>query len=580
MLSDKRQPLIPTSSAQAGQEAINLLASIVETSEDAILGKTLEGIITRWNGGAERLYGYSAEEVLGKSVSILIPPDRKDELSAFLARIKAGDAIKNYETVRLRKDGTPREVSVSISPIRDARGRITGASTIAHNITQLKEMIRELERKNSELLQERYKLTTLNLDLEEANRVRSQFLATMSHELRTPLASIVGFSEILLEDSIAASWDQQQRDNLKRILKNSEHLLNLINDVLDISKIEAGRIELDFSQVDIKELLVSVIEETRSLAHGRHLVLRTEVEEGIDYLETNPTKLHQILLNLVSNAIKFTEQGSVTLSATRVLYPEQGIAYIAFAVKDTGIGMPQEIHGRIFEAFYQADGSYTRKVGGTGLGLSIVSKLTTFLGGTITVESIPGQGSTFTVLLPEKVGHQNAAQNRPRLHQKMQAQEASTSSPSTAEPVPATLEELLEGVARSEVTGEEHNLILAVDDDPDVHLLIKAALQGTPFRVVGVHDPLKVMDVVQKLNPCAITLDVMMPHLNGWQLLYQLKDNAATASIPVVVVSVLAEQATGYVLGADEYLIKPFKKEALLNALKNAIEMKQPHRII
>ncbi len=411
---------------------------------------------------------------------------------------------------------------------------------------------------------------TMAQRLEEADRARSQFLSTMSHELRTPLASIVGFGEMLLEDAIAGGWDPLQRSNLESILHNGEHLLDLINDVLDLSKIEAGRMVVDYSQVDVGELLSSVTEEIGSLARTRHLFLRTQVQEDIACLETNQMKLRQILLNLLSNALKFTEQGGVTLSARRLLLSDQQTEGIAFTVQDTGIGIPKDIQARIFEAFYQVDMSYTRKVGGTGLGLSIVSQLTALLGGTISVESAPGQGSTFTVTLPVKAAHPLIEKDLPRLHPGLQ-QDVLTNPLSAAKPTP--LSEMLEISGQPETAAEQHDLILVVDDNPEALVFVKAALQGMPYNVIGVQDSLAVLGLAQELHPSAITLDVMMPRLNGWQLLHRLKDNPATASIPVVMLTVLSEQTTGYVLGADEYLIKPFKKETLQHTLQHVIEM-------
>jgi CheY-like chemotaxis protein len=301
-----------------------------------------------------------------------------------------------------------------------------------------------------------------------------------------------------------------------------------------------------------------------------------EVEDGMEFLESNPLKLRQILLNLVSNALKFTEQGEVTVSATRVISPDQEVECVALAVKDSGIGIPADIQERVFEAFYQADGTYTRKVGGTGLGLSIVSQLTTLLGGTIAVTSAPGQGSTFTVILPLKAVHHSIEQNPPRLHTTQQS-EASSIFPTSDEHTPAMPDEEFAVSAQRGATGGPNTLILAVDDNPDVIVLIKAALKGTPYTVLGVHDSLKAMELAQELHPCAIMLDVMMPGVNGWQLLNQLKENPATASIPVMMITVLPEPTTGYALGADAYLIKPFKTTVLRNTLEHLLTAQKGH---
>jgi signal transduction histidine kinase/ActR/RegA family two-component response regulator len=431
-------------------------------------------------------------------------------------------------------------------------------------------MAQDLEGTTGEVLQQRDELLVLNGTLEEANRARDEFLSTMSHELRTPLASMIGFSQMLLEDAEIANWNQQQQHDLKRILNNGQHLLSLINDVLDLTKIEAGRMALKYSQIDVRELLTSVVEEIQSMALAQHLVLRAELEEGIDFLESNPLKLRQILVNLVSNAIKFTEQGEVTVSATRVISSEQQADQIALAVKDSGMGIPSDVQEHIFEAFYQVDGGYTRKFGGTGLGLSIVSQLTALLGGTIAIKSAPGQGSTFTVTLPIKASHHSIEQGLPRLHA-AQPSEASTISSTSDELTPAIPNEVFAVSAQREAPGGQPNLVLAIDDNADTIVLIKAALKDTPYTVVGVQNPLQVMALVQEMRPCAIILDVMMPDLNGWQLLNQLKANPDTSSIPVVVLTVIEEPATGYVLGADEYLIKPFQRDVLLSTLRHVI---------
>jgi signal transduction histidine kinase/CheY-like chemotaxis protein len=430
-------------------------------------------------------------------------------------------------------------------------------------------MARDLERTNAEISQQRDELRALNVALEEANRARNQFLSTMSHELRTPLASIIGFSQLLLDDTIKANLSQQQQGNLERILKNGQHLLSLVNDVLDLEKIEAGGMEITYSQVDVRDLLTSVVEEIQSLAISRNLVLRADIGDGVDSLESNAVKLHQVLLNLVSNALKFTEQGEVTVSARR-----GDEDHVVLTVRDTGIGIPVEMQERVFEPFYQVDGSYTRKSGGTGLGLSIVRQLTALLGGTVELVSIPGQGSTFTIILPLKPIRQRIEPAIPRLHAR-QPQKVLTTSAASAEPGQDTLSEPLE------TRGEQQNIVLAVDDNPDILALIKAALQETSYSFVGVQDPLQVMDLVEKTRPVAITLDVMMPGLNGWQLLHRLRENPATASIPVVVLTVLPEAiTTGYVLGADDYLLKPFQSDALLTVLQRLIASQQERALV
>ena len=334
---------------------------------------------------------------------------------------------------------------------------------------------------------------------------------------------------------------------------------------------EAGQTELYLESVAVEGVARGVLDLLTPLADRKQIGLHL-TEEPVSVVADHQ-KVKQMLINLVSNAIKFTQQGEVTVSARRVISPEQQADQIALAVKDSGMGISSDIQAHIFEAFYQADSGSTRKFGGTGLGLSIVRQLTTLLGGQLEVKSSPGQGSTFTVILPVKGGVRQEVQNNLRLHT-LQQQGVPTLAPS--ELTPAVLTELFAVSGKREATDAVQNLVLAVDDSLDALTLIKSALDNSPYKVVEVQDPLKVVEMVHELRPCAITLDVMMPNLNGWQILYQLKSDPVTASIPVVMLSVLSEQTTGYVLGADEYLIKPFKEDVLLDTLHRIVKMRFP----
>jgi CheY-like chemotaxis protein len=280
-------------------------------------------------------------------------------------------------------------------------------------------------------------------------------------------------------------------------------------------------------------------------------------------IETDPRKVHQILLNLVSNALKFTEKGSVTISAT--LQTRGGnhnkAEQVAIEVRDTGIGISREKQEHIFDAFYQVDSSNSRNYGGTGLGLSIVRELTTLLGGRVEIQSEPGQGSTFTIVLPIHLHDQ-------RYMQDMRLNTLHQSGNLFGRQV--AMEPVHVDTSRLELPqGEDGEyLVVAVDDNPDVLQLITASLEQTPYRVVGVQDSTQAVAVIQELKPKAITLDIMMPKVNGWQILHQLKSNPMTASIPVVLLTVLEDRSAGYVLGADEYLVKPVARDALLSVLQ------------
>ena len=435
---------------------------------------------------------------------------------------------------------------------------------IQEQAEELEKRSREQESANIALRRQRDDLTVLNAALEDANKARSQFLSTMSHELRTPLTSILGFSQILLRNS--DSFNSRQKSNIERILKNGQHLLSLINDVLDLAKIEAGRMDVNNSEVDVPEMLSSVVEETHSIAAEQKLDLHWSVEEGIRSIETDPIKLRQILLNLISNALKFTEKGSVTVTAKRVEplvatntsseRAESGdVEQVAISVQDTGIGISQEMQERIFEAFYQVDGSNTRKYGGTGLGLSIVRQLTALLGGKLELQSIPDQGSTFTIYLPIRARALRIEQQDTRLNSG--ALSIQGKSPTTN--VIETLEEENE---------QDQRLVLAIDDNPDVLSLINNALENSQYKVVGINDSTKAVEMIQRLQPVAVTLDVMMPEVNGWQILHQLRANPATSTIPVIMLTVLEDRSAAHVLGADEYLVKPVERDSLLNTLR------------
>lgn len=441
---------------------------------------------------------------------------------------------------------------------------------IQEQAEELEKRSREQEFANIALRHQRDDLTVLNAALEDANKARSQFLSTMSHELRTPLTSILGFSQILLRTNDSKNFNSRQKSNVERILKNGQHLLSLINDVLDLAKIEAGRMDVNNSQVDLHELLASVVEETHSIAIERKVSLQSYIEDGVSSIETDAIKLHQILLNLISNALKFTDNGSVTISAR--LLPassattvtaertesgyEDRIDQVAISVQDTGIGVSPEMQERIFEAFYQVDGSNTRKYGGTGLGLSIVRQLTVLLGGKLELQSVPDQGSTFTIYLPVRARALRTEQQDTRLNSGALALQAKT-------PTDNVLEML------AEENGHDQHLVLAIDDNPDVIKLINSALENSSYHVIGVNNSSKAVEIVQKLQPTAVTLDVMMPEVNGWQILHQLRANPTTATIPVIMLTVLEDRSAAHVLGADEYLVKPVERNALLNTLRH-----------
>jgi signal transduction histidine kinase/DNA-binding response OmpR family regulator len=372
--------------------------------------------------------------------------------------------------------------------------------------------------------------------LQVASEHKSQFLANMSHELRTPMNAIIGVSEILLEDARDLGRADQV-DPLERILRAARHLLTLINDVLDLSKIEAGKMELHPETVDVHALVEDVAATMRPLAEKNGNRFVVECPDGVGSMHVDATRVRQALLNLTSNAVKFTQDGLVTIRAGR---PRRGDTdWIVLEVSDSGIGMTSEQVERLFQDFTQADASTTRKYGGTGLGLAISRRFCRMMGGDITVESTPGRGSTFTIALPAGDG------------------------PGRGEGI---VREAAPPRARPAAAG---STVLVVDDDATVRGVVERFLVRAGFAVVTASSGLEALSRAREIHPAAITLDVMMPDLDGWTVLAALKGDPTMADIPVVLVTILDERTRGLALGAADYLVKPVDRERLLGVLRD-----------
>lgn len=369
---------------------------------------------------------------------------------------------------------------------------------------------------------------------ETANRAKSSFLASMSHELRTPLNAIIGFTRLVQRRS-QDILPQKQLDNLDKVLVSADQLLELINTVLDLSKIEAGRIDVQPVSFDVADLVDICLTTVRPLVTSGKVRLVKEIEPGLPPLFTDQDKVRQILINLLSNAAKFTEAGTITVTAWRRNQT------VALAVADTGIGIPEEALERIFEAFQQVAGGTTRQYGGTGLGLSISRHLARLLGGDVTVESTVGVGSTFTCTLPLQYRDIPSAMDAP----------VPAEVPSAALTIPPG----------------DSLLVLAIDDDPNVIYLLQENLAEVGYHVVGATSGEEGLRQARALQPLAIILDILMSPKDGWQVLHQLKADVATRDIPVVVLSIVDNKELGYRLGAFDYLVKPFDRETILGAL-------------
>jgi GAF domain-containing protein/CheY-like chemotaxis protein len=371
--------------------------------------------------------------------------------------------------------------------------------------------------------------------LEIASKHKSQFLASMSHELRTPLNAVIGVTEMLLEDARDFKRDDEL-EPLERVLRAARHLLALINDILDLSKIEAGRMELHLESFALAPVIADVAKTIEPMAakNANRIVLDCPPDLGT--IHADQTRFRQTLLNLASNANKFTENGTVSIAAqAQQLDGRDGIA---IAVSDTGIGMTQEQMDRLFQEFTQADASTSRKYGGTGLGLAISRHFCRMMGGDIIVESRPGEGSTFTIRLPRMV----------------RSDQALPAEPPAESPRPVAEE-------------AEEPLILVVDDDPTVRDLVARHLERAGFAVVAARGGQEGLRLVRELRPAAVTLDIMMPDLDGWTVLAAIKGDPALTGIPVVLMSIVDQKNRGYALGAADYLIKPVDRVKLVETL-------------
>jgi PAS domain S-box-containing protein len=396
------------------------LAAIVDSSDDAIVGKTLDGTIRSWNDGATRVFGYAANEIIGRSIRTLIPPELQSEEDDIVARLSRGDRLEHFETVRVRKDGRRIEVSLSVSPIRDGSGRIVGAAKIARDVTEANRLRRaereltaqaqaqaiELENQVEEAqsLQEDLELANEQLAraideadearkrAESANRAKSQFLTTMSHELRTPLNAIAGYVD-LMELGLRGPVTPEQLADLSRIKRSQQVLLRLIDDILDHAKLESGQLSLKIADFPIAPVLQNV--EAFALPLLSKKPVKYQLAGCPDHLvRADPAKVEQILLNLLSNATKFTNEGIIEVRCER-----QG-PMTAIRVSDTGCGIPPHMLESIFDPFIQVNSDLTRTAEGTGLGLAISRQLARAMGGDVTVKSAVAVGSEFSLTLP------------------------------------------------------------------------------------------------------------------------------------------------------------------------------------
>jgi PAS domain S-box-containing protein len=512
--------------------------SLIESNVDALMTTDPRGIITDVNKQTEALTGCTRDELIGAPFKKYFTDPVRAQ--AGIVRVLNEGKVTNYELTARARDGTLTVVSYNATTFHDRDRKLQGVVASARDMTEAKLLEQTLQQK---------------IIAEDASRMKSEFLANMSHELRTPLNAIIGFSEVL-RDGLLGDMTEQQRGFISDIFSSGQHLLALINDILDLSKVEAGKMTLDLEPVEVSSLFVSSLSIIREKAASRRIHLHVDVEEELGCINADARKVTQIVYNLLSNAVKFAvDGGEVGLRARRVGRAEVGrltgsapgrafplpesefTEFLALTVSDSGIGITRSGLQEIFEPFSQIDGGLARKYEGSGLGLAMVKALAELQGGTVAVQSTEGAGSSFTVWLPV----------RPPV------------APELAAPQPPP--------APSPATASGARVALVVEDDADAAELIRVQLAALGFVVVRASTAEEALELATMQPLALITVDILLTGMDGWELLGRLKATAAIKHVPVVIISMVADRNKGFALGAAAVLQKPIGRQELQDVL-------------
>jgi PAS domain S-box-containing protein len=517
------------------------IAKIIQSSPDAIITIDRKGNIQTFSSSAERIFGYYGDETIGRNIKILMPKEIALEHDYYLERYtygKTSTIVGNKRVVNgVRKDGSTFPLELQVEAVEMDEDEIIYIGTI-RDITDRLRMEAEVNEAREQA--------------ETANAAKSAFLANMSHELRTPMNAIIGYSEMLAEDAEDDGLDEMVGD-LGKITAAGKHLLSLINDILDLSKVEAGKMELFLETFDFKTVAEEVASTAKTLVEKNNNEFVVDIGEGLGAVHNDLTKTRQMLLNLISNAAKFTNDGKITLFGEK--FKKAKDDWLRMAVRDTGIGIPADKIDKIFQEFSQADDSTTRDFGGTGLGLSLTRRFAEMMGGNIHVESILGEGSSFIIELPLKVS---------KKHEGLEAEASFDDDEKEEEAVTPT--SILKDI------NKDNPLILVIDDEANARDLLKRTLEQDGCEVCTATNGAEGLKLAAKMLPDMITLDVMMPGMDGWTVLRKLKENKKLKDIPVLMVSMVGERGMSYELGAVDSMQKPIDRNKLRKMIKQYVQ--------
>ena len=517
-----------------GEQARMRLAGIVDSSEDAIISKSLEGIITSWNNSAERMFGYRAEEAIGKSIVMIIPPELRAEETMILGRLRRGERIEHFETVRVTKTGKRINLSLTVSPVRNKQGEIIGASKIARDITDKVRAERKLTRL---LASER----AARERAEAASRAKDEFVAMISHEIRSPLNAILGWSHMLRQGALDKTATANALESIER---NARAQAQLVSDLLDVSRVITGKLRINARPVDIMNSVESALESVHPAAEAKQITIDVQREPYATVVTGDADRLQQVFWNLLSNAVKFTpRQGHVSVKIARTN------SYLEVAVSDSGTGIPEDFLPYIFERFTQADTTSARKHAGLGLGLSIARHIVELHGGTIAAESAgEGKGATFRITLPVRALHPQEVD-----------------SAQTAVPVDTIANEIMLNGLR----------IMVVDDEDETRELLKMMLSSHGAEVLAAASGTEALAQIDECQPGIIVSDIGMPVMDGYMFMKRVRAlDSEQRSVPAIALTAYAraeDRLRALAAGFQMHVPKPVEASELVMVIASLV---------